>query len=107
MRKEGLILLLMAVTLMACENVSTPLEISAQAYLQQRDIKSLRAFTAHLQRGMPKYEVDALLGQADYSPMPGQYYYATAGSQGLVLDYRDKGGDVTDTLQGFWISRDQ
>lgn len=105
MLKKGFVVLLMALSLMACENASTPLERSAQTYLQQRDVNSLRNLAAHLQRGMPKHEVDALLGQPNHSPMQGQYHYATSGSHTLVLDYRDKGGNVTDMLQGFWIAR--
>jgi phosphoserine phosphatase len=105
MLKNGFILLLLILSLMACENTSTPLERAAQAFLQEQDVKSLRRLAARMQRGMSRHDVEALLGQPVFSPLPRQYHYATTDSHVFVLDYRNKGGEVTDTLQGFWIAR--
>lgn len=62
--------------------------------------------------GMTKVELENLLGQADYSPTEGQFYFSTGGdcpleeggplaSCGLVVEFRND--DVaTDALQSCW-----
>jgi hypothetical protein len=62
---------------------------------------------------MSKAELEAVLGQADYSPADGLYYFSTGGdcplddgqrtaSCGVVADFRTTGStepELTDTLQ--------
>ena len=75
-----------------------------------------------LKKGMPKSEVDRLLGEPTYSPTEGQYYYPTGGecplndppdqmlaSCGLVADFRVINSDadppsitVTGRLEDCW-----
>lgn len=66
---------------------------------------------------MLRSEVENLLGEPDYSPVEGQYYYAsdrevypqngTANQVkvpvSLVVDYRNQLGEITDKLQTFWM----
>ncbi|HPQ94288.1 MAG: hypothetical protein KDI44_17360 [Thiothrix sp.] len=63
--------------------------------------------------GGPRAEVEQWLGESDYSPVDGQYYYAADppeaggipvqqhGSRGLILDYRNQAGELTGQLQHF------
>jgi len=66
--------------------------------------------------GMSKAELSGLLGEEDYSPTDGQYYFSTGGECplegtdlmapcGVVAEFRaDKDGElqVTDALQSCW-----
>jgi hypothetical protein len=66
---------------------------------------------------MKRTVVEDLLGEPDYSPVEGQYYYSsdrkdyveaegtkdTQVTIGLVIDYRDNNGVVTEQLQTFQI----
>jgi len=61
---------------------------------------------------MSRTKVDALLGNFDYSPTEGQYYYLSdykvspeQGMEsdltvpvGIVIDFRDKNGDETENI---------
>jgi hypothetical protein len=50
---------------------------------------------------MPRAEVEQLLGEPDYSPTDGQYYYSSNRNKlGLVVDYRID-GEATSQLQRF------
>ena len=89
------------------------LEEASRSYRETQDFASLEILHAHLTKGMPRPEVERLLGEPDYSPTDGQYYYGsdrtapqgedgTPGSTiGLVVDYRDGSGAVTNELQSF------
>lgn len=89
------------------------LDQASRSYKANRDYASLEAIHGQLATGMDRAEVDRLLGEPDYSPIAGQYYYSSdrrvsADGRdnvpvGVVVDYRSEGGAVTDTLREFWI----
>ncbi len=84
---------------------------AAVSWRQQRDAASLRIIHRHLRAGMPQAEVEGLLGEADYSPIEGQQYYASRRDKAeqsgppptLVVDYRDAQGVLTAVLHDFWL----
>jgi hypothetical protein len=105
---------LLAVVLMACTTSPSPLEEAGASYRQHRDYESLEIVTRHLSAGLPRDEVERLIGEPDYSPTPGQYYYSSAKKTrsehhdrdvtlGLVVDYRDKSGADTKALQKYLL----
>lgn len=89
------------------------LERASRSYRDRQDLASLEVLHSHLAQGLPRVEVERLLGEPDYSPIDGQYYYGSAppppggdhgepeAPVGLVVDYRDASGEVTDQLQSF------
>ena len=89
------------------------LEQASRSYRANRDYASLETIHGQLTEGMDRAEVERLLGESDYSPTDGQFYYSSdrreaAGGRddvpvGVVVDYREESGAVTDTLQVFWI----
>lgn len=89
------------------------LDQASRSYRANRDYVSLETIHGQLTEGMDRGEVERLLGEPDYSPTEGQFYYssdrrATAGDRedvpvGVVVDYRDESGAITGTLQAFWI----
>ena len=103
--------------LCACSFPSEPagsLERASASYKQHRDLASLETISRHLREGMGRTDVEALLGEADYSPIEGQLYYASdseaplegtplTATVGLVLEYRDDDGALTPRLQHFWV----
>jgi outer membrane protein assembly factor BamE (lipoprotein component of BamABCDE complex) len=100
--------------LAGCPGGLSPTEEASASYKQNKDYASLEQIYSKLSNGMQRMEVERLLGEPDYSPIDGQYYYSTDRSDyseeqkrevaaGLVVDYRDKNGDVTDTLQEYWL----
>lgn len=92
-----------------------PLERARLGYQANRDHASLETIHARLAKGMKRTAVERLLGEPDYSPTAGQVYYLSDRRLkpdggvyvrvplGLVLDYRDGDGAVTDRLQTFWL----
>ncbi len=64
-------------------------EKASQHYRQHRDYASLNVLSNHLHKGIPRKEVEDLLGEPDYSPTEGQYHY--------VSDPKDEYG-MTHTL---------
>jgi hypothetical protein len=61
----------------------------------------------YLKRGMPRSKVVSILGEPDYSPVDGQYYYSSDKTNskgviiGLVVEYRKYvGNDVDMTVTG-------
>ena len=107
------VVLALLLVFFACSSVGPSLADSAASYKNKRDYVSLSRIHDHLVKGMPRAEVERLLGEPDYSPTEGQYYYSSdkkAASDGtdrppatigLVVDYRDANGAVTGTLQRF------
>lgn len=103
------------ISLNSCNTFS--LEPASISYQAHRDYASLVTIYQHLTKGMKRIEVERLLGESDYSPIDGQYYYSsdhesylekgqTESHQvpvGVVLDYRDDNGIVTEELQTFWM----
>ena len=109
-------LLLPLLALVACDRSGPSVEDASASYKNQRDYASLAAINGHLVKGMPRDEVERLLGAPDYSPTEGQYYYSSDRKEpspdpanrppatvGLVVDYRDADGSVTDRLQSFTL----
>jgi hypothetical protein len=105
-------ILLMCVFLAACSGDLSPLENASKSYKSDRNYRSLEILNKNILKGMPRKEVERLLGEPDYSPVDGLYYYSSNHAElskeqgrevtvGLVVDYRDKKGVVTDTLQDF------
>ena len=108
-----------ATILIACSGTSLS-EVSAQ-YLKSGDADSLDVIVSHLKPGMLRGEVEELLGQPNYSPTEGQYYYSSSrevsvgeglplARYGLVVDYRiveylpgDIRSELTERLQSFHV----
>jgi hypothetical protein len=117
-RRQFFATLLLAILLISCVAQAQPLlEQASSSYKLRKDYASLEVIHRHLALGMARPAVETLLGEADYSPIEGQYYYLSdrqerlkdAGEEqgeasvGLVLDYRNKQGELTDALQTFWL----
>ena len=94
------------------------LDQASRNYKAHRDYASLELISRHLHEGMERSKVEELLGEADYSPIEGQYYYSSDHSEmvgsgkermsvpvGLVVEYRDEQGELTGQLQSFWLDR--
>jgi hypothetical protein len=78
-------------------------------YKKSRDYRSLRVLTKRLKVGMPRAKVEEVLGEPDYSPVEGQYYYSSDRENskgvilGLVVEYRRteyRGGDIHTAITG-------
>jgi outer membrane protein assembly factor BamE (lipoprotein component of BamABCDE complex) len=88
-----------------------PLPEASQCYKATRDLACLSAIASHLQTGMDRQEVERILGEPDYSPTDGLYYYSAnepnrgPSTKGLIVEYRDQFGAVTDELQEFSLER--
>jgi len=109
----GLLILFMLVA--ACDRTDPALQQASSSYQSRRDYASLEILASGLHQGMARTAVERLLGEADYSPVDGQYYYAANppatrnspvqqqqyGSPGLILDYRNPEGELTGQLQHF------
>jgi len=99
--------------LAACSTSAPSVADASVSYKSKRDYASLVTIHGHLANGMPRADVERLLGEPDYSPTEGQYYYssdrkeASGGGDrppatlGLVVDYRDANDLVTNQLQRF------
>ena len=98
------------VLLAACS--SSLLEDASAQYKRDKEYRSLQVIVENLSKGMPRKDVERLLGEPDYSPTNGQYYYSSSQSAyskdqgrsvpvGLIVDYRDKSGELTATLHEF------
>ncbi len=103
---------LLLLPLAACgEQENKDLSAASRNYKQHRDSQSLEHISRHLYAGMLRVEVEGLLGEADYSPIEGQYYYASTwnavqqntSAPTLVVDYRDAEGEPTARLHVFWL----
>jgi hypothetical protein len=79
---------------------------------RQKDRACLEATYRALYTGMARSDVERLLGEPDYSPLEGLYYYAShqreASADGgrratltLIVDYRNEQSVPTDTLHAF------
>lgn len=92
------------------------LEQASRQYKAHRDYASLAVIAKHLTKGMVQSKVTDWLGEPDYSPIAGQYYYSSDryetvlfGKQemqipvGLVIDYLDEQGELTEQVQSFWL----
>lgn len=104
--------LLLCFLTVACSAGPAALDEASAKYKRNKDYPSLEAITATFTQGTPRKEVERLLGEPDYSPTEGQYYYSSNRSEhakdqgrdvtvGLIVDYRTQDGKVTDSLQKF------
>lgn len=107
----------LAAVLLSASGGIAPLERARISYQASRDYGSLATIHASLAKGMGRAAVERLLGEPGYSPTDGQFYYLSKrevdldGGRdgyglvplGVVVDYRDGNGAVTDKLQTFWI----
>ena len=63
-------------------------------YKKTRAYQSLKLLSKRLKIGMPRSKVEELLGEPDYSPVDGQYYYSSNRNNskgvviGLAVEYR-------------------
>ena len=107
-------ILFITVALVGCSLGLSSMEMAGEHYRQNRDFMSLEAIYNSFDKGMGRAEVERLLGEPDYSPIDGQYYYSSDRSVysddqgkdvnlGLVVDYRDMNGEITDRLHEFWL----
>lgn len=97
-------------------------EQASARYKQERDYASLVILFKVLHQGMEESQVISLLGEPEYSPLKGLYYYSSDRSDpalldkkdinnevdvpvGLIVDYRDEQGKVTKKLQTFKLGR--
>jgi len=114
MMRRILQVVLLTVLLAGCSAGLSSLESASASYKQHRYYTSLEKIYKNLSSGMYRKEVVRLLGEPDYSPINGQYYYSSNGSEyseeqkreisvGLVVDYRDENGEITERLQQFWL----
>jgi outer membrane protein assembly factor BamE (lipoprotein component of BamABCDE complex) len=95
----GLLAVLLAISIVI--SCATSLDRASASYRQNRDFGSLQLIHKHLHKGMPRRQVERVLGEPDYSPTDGQYYYSSSErTRVLVVDYRE-GEKVTDRLQRF------
>jgi hypothetical protein len=78
-------------------------------YKTIRDYRSLKLLVKRLKVGMPPSKVEEILGEPDYSPVDGQYYYSSNRENskgvtiGLVVEYRKteyRGGDIHTVITG-------
>src|SRR5262249_27385294 len=80
-----------------------------EKYIKDRDYISFCVLVKQLEIGMIQTEVENLLGEPDYSPIDGEYYYYSGKensentSIGLILEYRidDR---VTGKLESFSLT---
>ena len=115
MKKTNTLLFFVILLLSSCSYQS--LERASRNYKADKDYASLQVIYKHLDEGMKRTEVERLLGEPDYPPIEGQYYFSTDHSEypkdgatdrvkvtvGLVIDYRNQLGGLTDELQTFWL----
>jgi len=91
--------------LLACD--APMLEPNQPSNTVIEDNKDPQQIARQLQRGMEKSQIEQWLGKADYIDEKGLHYYQLDANSAhkLVLDYRNKAGQMTDRLQMHWIDR--
>lgn len=112
------LLFIVFLLLVGCNTQAQELEPASRSYQAHRDYPSLAVISVHLRKGMARSKVIDLLGEPDYSPLAGQYYYSSDRREtvqhgkkemqipvGLIIDYRDEQGRVTKRLQTFQLGR--
>lgn len=91
--------------------VGEDIKQASTQYQQTQDIDSLQTLHKQLKQGMPRSDVEALLGVAQYSPTEGVDYYPAAkdspqqqsANTGLVVEYLNERDEFTDQVQRFWL----
>ena len=115
------LLLFVCTTFLFCGCTTTSLQKASSSYKKNRDYESFKRISAHLSKGMRRAAVEHLMGEPDYSPAEGQYYYSSDHEVyledssisplkvpvGVVIDYRDANTDytLTEELQDFWMGQ--
>ncbi len=72
MRVRLAFLFLVLLALVGCESAGPSVTDASASYKNRRDYASLATIHNHLIKGMPRAEVERLLGEPDYSPTGGQ-----------------------------------
>ena len=107
---------MLIVLLSSCAATNSSVETASAEFKQYKSYDNLQILHERLFIGMHQSEVIRLLGEPDYSPIEGQYYYSTDRYEyyeeqdrevpvGLVVDYRDEKGIVTENLHEFWLGK--
>ena len=112
------LLFIVLLLLVGCNTQAQELASASRRYKAHRDYASLEVISRHLRKGMAQTEVEELLGEADYSPLAGQYYYSSDRREtaqhgkkemqipvGLIIDYQDEQGRVTKRVQTFQLGQ--
>lgn len=105
-------MLVFMLVLTGCSGNVTSIDDASEQYKKEKTYASLEVIYNNLSKGMPRQDVLRLLGEPDYSPTEGQYYYSSdkkaldEGQEkqvtvGLVVDYRNDEDEITESLQGF------
>ncbi len=104
-RVLGVFFLLLA--MLGCGPRPDALSKLSASFRKNHDFQSLNSLAGHLKLGMPRAEVERMLGDPDYSPIEGQFYYASKDRKtgkgtpvGLIVEYRrtnPKTGEVVET----------
>ncbi|MCI5151069.1 MAG: hypothetical protein D3916_17085 [Candidatus Electrothrix sp. MAN1_4] len=110
------LLFIVFLLLVGCNTQAQELERASRNYKAHRDYASLEIIHGHLRKDMERTKVENLLGEADYSPIEGQYYYSSDRREavdngkermnvtvGLVVEYCDDQDKLTEQLQRFWL----
>lgn len=84
---------LLLVSALAAHAWPRRIEQAREHYRAHHDYVSLELLSRLLKKGMPKKQVQSLLGAPDYSPTDGQDYYSSdreehGSSVGLILNYQ-------------------
>ncbi|HPF60130.1 MAG TPA: hypothetical protein P5149_13820 [Candidatus Competibacteraceae bacterium] len=91
---------------------SPEIEQASAEFKKSGAIESLMVLLIPLKRGMSILEVENLVGKPAYSPVDGQYYYATDAYKrigereiplGLILDFRDDRNALTGKLESIFF----
>ncbi len=112
MIRRMLYILFFSAFLAGCLAGLPSMENAGTSYRHGKDYASLEVIYKNMSRGMHRKEIERLLGEPDYSPTDGQYYYSSTRTVysenqdrdvavGLVVDYRDEKGTVTARLHEF------
>jgi outer membrane protein assembly factor BamE (lipoprotein component of BamABCDE complex) len=100
--------------IVGCSANLSAIEEASRSYKQNKNYASLEIIHKNISKGMQRKQVENLLGEPDYSPVNGQYYYSSDQSSyveeqerqisiGLVVDYRDNNNVVTKSLENYWL----
>ena len=93
----GALVLVIAVmfTLQACPVKDDGLTGLSAGFQKNHEFESLSRLAGHLRLDMARAKIERLLGRPDYSPIAGQYYYASSDRKtaegtpvGLIVEYR-------------------
>lgn len=93
---------------LSCSAEDVEVSNAIKSYQTKRDYQSLKTLYQKISVGEKCESVFALLGEPDYSPIEGQYYFSsdqqsqsknTSGVLGLVVDCIDQNGVYTGKVE--------